>query len=145
MSLNRRAAHTRTFKLIQSRFTTQRTAAPAAGYSTGGTVGTAFGAHLLIKGEDVHSTLLAPFVLFVAAPGVFPAILMNRQMINVGQLPFPSGVAAPETLRSLSRRVERLRVDPALRQVVGGRAKENKAVSACELGQLPAARSNRSW
>lgn len=75
--------------------------ASAAGYSTGGTVGTAFGALLLIQGGHVDWTLLVPFVFLVAALGVFLAIPMKRQMINHEQLPFPSGIAAAETLRSL--------------------------------------------
>jgi uncharacterized oligopeptide transporter (OPT) family protein len=33
--------------------------------------------------------------------GVFLAIPMKRQMINHEQLPFPSGIAAAETLKSL--------------------------------------------
>jgi len=75
--------------------------ASAAGYSTGGTVGTAFGALFLIQGVHQPWTVLAPFVLFTAMLGVFVAIPMKRQMINYEQLKFPSGVAAAETLRSL--------------------------------------------
>jgi putative OPT family oligopeptide transporter len=37
----------------------------------------------------------------LAALGVFIAIPMKRQMINIEQLKFPSGIAAAETLRSL--------------------------------------------
>jgi hypothetical protein len=40
-------------------------------------------------------------VFCVAVLGVFLAIPMKRQMINQEQLPFPSGIAAAETLRSL--------------------------------------------
>lgn len=75
--------------------------ASAAGYSTGGTVGTAFGALLLIQGHHVGWHILVPFVFLTAALGVFLAIPMKRQMINHEQLPFPSGIAAAETLRSL--------------------------------------------
>jgi len=75
--------------------------ASAAGYSTGGTVGTAFGALLLIQGEHIGWKILVPFVFLVAALGVFLAIPMKRQMINHEQLAFPSGIAAAETLRSL--------------------------------------------
>ena len=45
--------------------------------------------------------IVAPFVLFTAALGVFVAIPMKRQMVNQEQLKFPSGIAAAETLRSL--------------------------------------------
>ncbi len=75
--------------------------ASAAGYSTGGTIGTAFGALLLITGEHVSPKILFPMTFLIAALGVFLAIPMKRQMINIEQLKFPSGVAAAETLRSL--------------------------------------------
>lgn len=75
--------------------------ASAAGYSTGGTIGTAFGALLLIEGEHRPYVVVASFALLTAALGVFLAIPMKRQMINYEQLKFPSGIAAAETLRSL--------------------------------------------
>ena len=75
--------------------------ASAAGYSTGGTVGTAFGALLLITRDHFPWYWLAPFVLLTAALGVFIAVPMKRQMINHEQLKFPSGIAAATTLRSL--------------------------------------------
>lgn len=75
--------------------------ASAAGYSTGGTVGTACGALLLISGAHLGWQVLLPFVFLTAALGVFVAIPMKRQMINIEQLKFPSGIAAAETLRSL--------------------------------------------
>lgn len=75
--------------------------ASAAGYSTGSTIGTAFGALLLITREHQPWYVLAPFTLFTAMLGVFLAVPFKRQMINIEQLPFPSGIAAAETLRSL--------------------------------------------
>ncbi|HWI56694.1 MAG TPA: OPT/YSL family transporter, partial [Bacillota bacterium] len=75
--------------------------ASAAGYSTGGTIGTAFGALLLIEGFHQPWYVVAPFTLLTAALGVFLAIPMKRQMVNQEQLKFPSGIAAAETLRSL--------------------------------------------
>jgi uncharacterized oligopeptide transporter (OPT) family protein len=45
--------------------------------------------------------IVVPYVFLTAALGVFLAIPMKRQMINHEQLPFPSGIAAAETLRSL--------------------------------------------
>lgn len=77
--------------------------ASAAGYSTGGTLATAAGAMLLITGDNDRLGWLATtgWVFFVALLGVFLAIPMKRQMINVDQLPFPSGIAAAATLRSL--------------------------------------------
>ena len=66
-----------------------------------GTIGTAFGALLLIEGVHRPWYVVASFALFTAALGVFLAIPMKRQMINQEQLKFPSGIAAAETLRSL--------------------------------------------
>jgi OPT family oligopeptide transporter len=75
--------------------------ASAAGYSTGTTVATAVAAMLLITGEHMPWQILVPFVFFSGALGVFLAIPMKRQMINIEQLRFPSGIAAAETLKSL--------------------------------------------
>ena len=75
--------------------------ASAAGYSTGNTIATAFGALLLIEGMHRPWYIVAPFTLFTAALGVFVAIPMKRQMVNQEQLKFPSGIAAAKTLRSL--------------------------------------------
>jgi uncharacterized oligopeptide transporter (OPT) family protein len=75
--------------------------ATAAGSSTGAALGTAFGALLLIEGIHRPWYVVASFVLFAAALGVFLAIPMKRQMVNQEQLKFPSGIAAAETLCSL--------------------------------------------
>src|SRR5262249_51934118 len=45
--------------------------------------------------------VVALFVFFTAALGVFLAVPLKRQMINVEQLKFPSGIAAAMTLQSL--------------------------------------------
>ncbi|HEY9733743.1 MAG TPA: OPT family oligopeptide transporter [Drouetiella sp.] len=75
--------------------------ASAAGYSTGATVGTAFGALLLITKVHMDWRILLAWTFCTAALGVFLAVPMKRQMINHEQLPFPSGIAAAETLKSL--------------------------------------------
>jgi putative OPT family oligopeptide transporter len=75
--------------------------ASAAGSSTGATIGVAFGAYLLITGHHIGWQIVLPWTLITAALGVFLAIPMKRQMINVEQLRFPTGIAAAETLRSL--------------------------------------------
>lgn len=75
--------------------------ASAAGYSTGGTVGCAFAALYLVEGQHQPWWVVVAMVFLTAALGVFLAIPMKRQMINVEQLAFPSGIAAAETLRSL--------------------------------------------
>jgi putative OPT family oligopeptide transporter len=78
-----------------------QSAASSAGYSTGATIGTAFGALLLITGVHIGWQYVLPWTLVSAALGVFLAVPMKRQMINREQLAFPSGIAAAETLRSL--------------------------------------------
>lgn len=88
--------------------------ASAAGYSTGSTIATMFGALVLLAvvpdGEtaaDVKTwEVTAPWVVVIftlctGLMGVLLAIPMKRQQINHEQLPFPSGTAAAETLRSL--------------------------------------------
>ncbi len=75
--------------------------ASAAGYSTGSTIGTAFGALLLITGVHVNFYLLLAWTFVTACLGVFLAVPMKRQMINREGLTFPSGIAAATTLRSL--------------------------------------------
>jgi uncharacterized oligopeptide transporter (OPT) family protein len=85
--------------------------ASAAGYSTGSTIATMFGALVLLHdtppGQTVNTWDVTPpwvavvFTLCTGLMGVFLAIPMKRQQINHEQLPFPSGIAAAETLRSL--------------------------------------------
>ncbi len=75
--------------------------ASAAGYSTGATIATAFGALLLIEGHHQPVWIVAAFTLFSGALGVFLAVPMKRQLVNQERLPFPSGMAAATTLRSL--------------------------------------------
>ena len=80
-----------------------QSAASAAGYATGGTLATAVGAMLLIGGDEDRLGWLpvGAWVFLTGCLGVFLAIPMKRQMINQEQLPFPSGIAAAATLRSL--------------------------------------------
>ena len=75
--------------------------ASAAGYSTGGTLVSAIAAYILINGHSLPTLTLMAWVFFLAVLGVTMAIPMKRQMINIEQLRFPSGVAAAETLRAL--------------------------------------------
>lgn len=75
--------------------------ASAAGYSTGGTLISAFAAFILLNGHPLSVPLTLAWVFFLAILGVTMAVPMKRQMINVAQLRFPSGVAAAETLRAL--------------------------------------------
>jgi uncharacterized oligopeptide transporter (OPT) family protein len=75
--------------------------ASAAGYSTGTTLISAFSAYILITGAPVPLGFTLVWVFFLAVLGVTMAVPMKRQMINIEQLRFPSGVAAAETLRAL--------------------------------------------
>lgn len=87
--------------------------ASAAGYATGSTIATMFGALVLLyepppghEGPIYTWDVTAPWIVVVftlctGLMGVFLAIPMKRQMINHEQLPFPTGTAAAETLRSL--------------------------------------------
>lgn len=88
--------------------------ASAAGYSTGSTIATMFGAMLLLAqpgpgqtSADVKSWavtnwwVVGAFTFCTGLMGVFLAIPLKRQMINQEQLRFPSGVAAAEMLESL--------------------------------------------
>ena len=75
--------------------------ASAAGYSTGTTLVSAFAAFILITGQPLPLGLTLAWVFCLAVLGVTMAIPMKRQMINVEQLRFPSGVAAAETLQAL--------------------------------------------
>jgi putative OPT family oligopeptide transporter len=78
-----------------------QSAASSAGYSTGSTMVGAIAALLMIRGEHLPFWTLLLWTIFLAILGVVMAIPMKRQMINVEQLKFPSGVAAAQTLRSL--------------------------------------------
>jgi uncharacterized oligopeptide transporter (OPT) family protein len=75
--------------------------ASAAGYSTGGTLVSAFAAYIIVNDQSMSVPLMLAWVFFIAVLGVTMAIPMKRQMINVEQLRFPSGIAAAETLRAL--------------------------------------------
>ena len=75
--------------------------ASSAGYSTGSTLVSAFAAYMLLNGALMDLPVMLAWVFLVAVMGVTMAIPMKRQMINVQQLRFPSGIAAAETLRAL--------------------------------------------
>jgi putative OPT family oligopeptide transporter len=75
--------------------------ASSAGYSTGGTLISAFAAYIIVNGQPMSVPLMLAWVFFIAVLGVTMAIPMKRQMINIEQLRFPSGIAAAETLRAL--------------------------------------------
>jgi OPT family oligopeptide transporter len=75
--------------------------ASAAGYSTGGVMTSAICAYLLVTGKHMGWMSLTAWTFFLAVLGTVMAIPMKRQMVNIEQLKFPSGMAAAETLSSL--------------------------------------------
>ena len=75
--------------------------ASAAGFMTGGGNMAAIPALLLVTGTMLAPLPLMSWFAIVAAMGVFAAIPLKRLLINLEQLPFPSSVAAAETLRAL--------------------------------------------
>ena len=81
--------------------------ASSAGYSTGGTLFSAFAAFIILNGHPLPIPLTLAWVFFLAILGVTMAVPMKKQMINIEQLRFPSGVAAAETLRALHSHGER--------------------------------------
>ena len=91
-----------------------QSAASSAGYSTGGTLVSAFAAYIIVNGQPISVELMLAWVFFIAVLGVTMAIPMKRQMINIDQLRFPSGVAAAETLRALHAGPQGMRAAKAL-------------------------------
>jgi len=81
--------------------------ASAAGYSTGSTLVSAFAAYFMINNQSLPLGLMLAWVFFLAVLGVTMAIPMKRQMINVEQLRFPTGIASAETLRALYSKGQR--------------------------------------
>jgi uncharacterized oligopeptide transporter (OPT) family protein len=75
--------------------------ASAAGYMTGGGNMAAVPALLMLTGALPSTGGLVVWFAVVAALGVFAAIPIKRQLINVEALAFPTGTATAETLRAL--------------------------------------------
>jgi OPT family oligopeptide transporter len=76
--------------------------ASAAGYMTGAGMVNAIPALMLLNPQAVPSHwVLMVWIGVISFLGVFLAIPAKRQMINIEQLRFPSGIAAATTLRTL--------------------------------------------
>ncbi|MBE0565673.1 MAG: OPT/YSL family transporter [Krumholzibacteria bacterium] len=99
-SLFRRIGLARTPMTILETNCMQSTAS-AAGYSTGNALISAFAAYVMINGHHVPLGLTLGWIFIIAALGVTMAIPMKRQMINIDQLRFPSGIAAAATLHTI--------------------------------------------
>lgn len=93
-------------RLTRTHFTTLEnnamgSVASAAGYMTGGGNMAAVPALLMLTGVRPDGWALFFWFACIATLGVFAAIPIKRQLINVEALPFPTGTATAETLRAL--------------------------------------------
>ena len=77
------------------------TVASGAGFMTGGGNMAAFGALLMVTQARPEPWALMVWFAVIAALGVFAAIPIKRQLIDIEQLPFPTGTATAETIRSI--------------------------------------------
>jgi OPT family oligopeptide transporter len=75
--------------------------ASAAAFMTGGGNMAALPALLLLTGARPAGVAMFLWFATIAALGVFAAIPIKRQIINIEQLPFPSAVATAETIRAM--------------------------------------------
>ncbi len=80
---------------------TMSSAASAAGYMSSAGLVSAMPALLMTTGRKLTPVELGLWIGAVSLLGVFMAIPLKRQLINIDRLPFPSGIATAETLRSL--------------------------------------------
>lgn len=77
------------------------TVASGAGFMTGGGNMAAFGALLMVTTDRPPSIPIIFWFAAIAALGVFAAIPIKRQLIDEEKLPFPTGTATAETLKSI--------------------------------------------
>lgn len=77
--------------------------ASAAGSMTSGGLVNAIPALMMLNAAALPANywVLVPWVIVISLLGVFLAVPAKRQMINIEQLPYPSGIAAANTMRSL--------------------------------------------
>ncbi len=75
--------------------------ASAAGYMTGGGNMAAVPALLVLTGIRPDAISLILWFGVIAALGVFAAIPIKRQLINIEKLPFPTGTATAETIKGM--------------------------------------------
>ncbi|MFM7206243.1 MAG: OPT family oligopeptide transporter [Planctomycetaceae bacterium] len=80
---------------------TMSSAASAAGYMSSAGLVSSVPALLLTTGREFEWWELGLWMTALSMLGVFMAIPLKRQLINVDQLPFPSGIATAETLTSM--------------------------------------------
>ena len=93
------AYRTRPFSTLENY--TMSSAASAAGYMSSAGLVSAIPALYLTTDRLLAWWEIMLWIGAVSMLGVFMAIPLKRQLINVDQLPFPSGIATAETLRSM--------------------------------------------
>lgn len=80
---------------------TMASAASAAGYMASAGLVSAFPALMLTTGRNLLWWEMMAWLAAISLLGVFMAVPLKRQLINVDKLPFPTGTATAETLRSM--------------------------------------------
>jgi uncharacterized oligopeptide transporter (OPT) family protein len=80
---------------------TMSSAASAAGYMASAGLVSAFPALSMVTGRMLTWWEMMSWLAAVSVLGVFMAVPLKRQLINIDQLPFPTGIATAETLRSM--------------------------------------------
>ncbi len=80
---------------------TMSSAASAAGYMSSAGLVSAIPALYLTTGRQLTAVEMMSWLAAVSVLGVFMAVPLKRQLINIEKLPFPSGIATAETLRSM--------------------------------------------
>jgi uncharacterized oligopeptide transporter (OPT) family protein len=80
---------------------TMSSAASAAGYMSSAGLVSAIPALYLTTGRYLNWWEMMAWLAAVSILGVFMAVPLKRQLINIDKLPFPSGIATAETLRSM--------------------------------------------
>ena len=80
---------------------TMSSAASAAGYMSSAGLVSALPALYLTTGRLLEWWEIMLWLSALSFLGVFMAIPLKRQLINIDQLPFPSGIATAETLKSM--------------------------------------------
>ena len=80
---------------------TMSSAASAAGYMSSAGLVSAIPALYLTTGRLLTWWEIGLWLAALSMLGVFMAIPLKRQLINIDQLPFPSGIATAETLKSM--------------------------------------------
>ena len=80
---------------------TMSSVASTAGYMSSAGLVSAFPALYLTTGRLLEWWEIMAWIAALSSLGVFMAIPLKRQLINIDQLPFPSGIATAETLKSM--------------------------------------------